>query len=72
MWVPSWPGGPVPHGWPDQRWISARVKILIGRRFHKSYTVQGMRKPLIRHGFFPARSRPDEPSNATKSRSMET
>ncbi|MBT2363948.1 winged helix-turn-helix domain-containing protein [Streptomyces sp. ISL-10] len=48
------------------------MKILIGRRFHKSYTVQGMRKPLIRHGFFPARSRPDEPSNATKSRSMET
>ncbi|WUL00554.1 winged helix-turn-helix domain-containing protein [Streptomyces sp. NBC_00356] len=43
--------GPVAHGWPDQRWTLTRVKTVIGRRFHKSYTVQGVRKLLIRHGF---------------------
>ncbi|MFH8487252.1 winged helix-turn-helix domain-containing protein [Streptomyces longisporoflavus] len=43
--------GPMAHGWPDQRWTLARVKTVIGRRFHKSYTVQGVRKLLIRHGF---------------------
>lgn len=31
------------HGWPDQRWTLARVKTVIGRRFHKSYTIQGVR-----------------------------
>ncbi|MFJ5812128.1 hypothetical protein [Streptomyces sp. NPDC093093] len=30
--------GPVAHGWPDQRWTLARIKTLIGRRFHKSMT----------------------------------
>lgn len=24
---------------------------MIGRRFHKSYTLQGVRKLLLRHGF---------------------
>ncbi|MBC9719755.1 winged helix-turn-helix domain-containing protein [Streptomyces sp. TRM66268-LWL] len=43
--------GPVAHGWPDQRWTLSRIKTVIGRRFHKSYTVQGVRKLLIRHGF---------------------
>lgn len=42
--------GPVVHGWPDQRWTLSRIKIVIGRRFHKSYTPQGVRKLLIRHG----------------------
>ncbi|MFD8396370.1 winged helix-turn-helix domain-containing protein [Streptomyces sp. NPDC059680] len=42
---------PVAHGWPDQRWTLARVKTVIGRRFHKRYTLQGVRKLLIRHGF---------------------
>ncbi|MFJ6523564.1 helix-turn-helix domain-containing protein [Streptomyces filamentosus] len=28
--------GPVSHGWPDQRWTLARIKTLVGRRFHKS------------------------------------
>src|SRR3954470_23594619 len=27
--------GPVAHGWPDQTWTLARIKTLIGRRFHK-------------------------------------
>ncbi|CAM5691714.1 hypothetical protein SCANM124S_08836 [Streptomyces canus] len=31
--------GPVAHGWPDQRWTLFRVKTVIGRRFHKSYTL---------------------------------
>ncbi|MGW0846771.1 IS630 family transposase [Streptomyces sp. NPDC002787] len=43
--------GPVAHGWPDQRWTLSRIKTVIGRRFHKSYTLQGVRKLLIRHGY---------------------
>ena len=43
--------GPVAHGWPDQRWTLTRIKTVIGRRFHKSYTIQGVHKLLIRHGF---------------------
>ncbi|MEK8171485.1 winged helix-turn-helix domain-containing protein [Streptomyces sp. M19] len=43
--------GSVAHGWPDQRWTLSRIKTVIGRRFHKSYTLQGVRKLLIRHGF---------------------
>ncbi|MFE3221895.1 winged helix-turn-helix domain-containing protein [Streptomyces antimycoticus] len=43
--------GPVAHGWPDQTWTLARVKTLIGRRFHKSYTVQGVAALLKRHGW---------------------
>ncbi|MGY5128424.1 helix-turn-helix domain-containing protein, partial [Streptomyces nigrescens] len=34
--------GPVAHGWPDQTWTLSRIRTLIGRRFHKSYTVQGV------------------------------
>jgi transposase len=43
--------GPIAHGWPDQRRTLARIKTVIGRRFHKSYTPQGVRTLLIRHGF---------------------
>ncbi|MEU9959729.1 winged helix-turn-helix domain-containing protein [Streptomyces sp. NPDC050982] len=60
--------GPVAHSWPDQRWTLARIKTVIGRRFHKGYTLQGVRKLLIRHAS-PARCRPDGPSSATRSRS---
>ncbi|MDQ0941141.1 winged helix-turn-helix domain-containing protein [Streptomyces sp. V1I1] len=42
---------PVAHGWPDQRWTLSRIKTVIGRRFDKSYTLQGVRKLLIRHGY---------------------
>ncbi|MFE2428856.1 helix-turn-helix domain-containing protein, partial [Streptomyces sp. NPDC059373] len=41
--------GPVAHGWPDQTWTLARIKTLIGRRFHKSYTIQGVAALLKRH-----------------------
>jgi len=43
--------GPAAHGWPDQKWTLGRIKTLIGRRFHMSYTQQGVRKLLIRHGW---------------------
>ncbi|MGW5259318.1 IS630 family transposase, partial [Streptomyces sp. NPDC004012] len=43
--------GPVAHGWPDQTWTLARIKTLIGRRFHKSMTLSTIAKMLHRHGF---------------------
>lgn len=43
--------GPVAHGWPDQTWTLSRIKTLIGRRFHKSYTVQAVAALLRRHGW---------------------
>jgi transposase len=33
--------GAVAHGWPDQTWTLARVKKVIGRRFHKVVHVVG-------------------------------
>src|SRR5207248_3638876 len=32
---------PAAHGWADQRWTLARVKTLIGRRFHLTVSVAG-------------------------------
>ena len=43
--------GAVAHGWPDQTWTLSRIKTVIGRRFHKSYTVQGVAPLLKRHGW---------------------
>ncbi|AEY93230.1 IS630 family transposase [Streptomyces hygroscopicus subsp. jinggangensis 5008] len=43
--------GPVAHGWPDQTWTLARIKTLIGRRFHKSMTLSAIARMLHRHGF---------------------
>jgi transposase len=43
--------GPAAHGFADQRWTLARVKTLIGRMFHVSYTVPGVWKLLRRHGW---------------------
>ncbi|MET8702706.1 winged helix-turn-helix domain-containing protein [Kitasatospora sp. NPDC004723] len=43
--------GPLAHGWQDQRWTLARVKTLIGRLFHVSYTVEGTWVLLKRHGW---------------------
>ncbi|MEU7561160.1 winged helix-turn-helix domain-containing protein [Streptomyces eurythermus] len=39
------------HGRPDRTWTLSRIKTLIGRRFHKSCTVQGVTVPLKRHGW---------------------
>ncbi len=43
--------GPLAHGWTDQRWTLARIKTLIGRLFHVSYTVEGTWRLLMRHGW---------------------
>ncbi|WP_434482023.1 IS630 family transposase [Streptomyces sp. NBC_01340] len=43
--------GPVVHGWPDQTWTLARIKTLIGRRFHKSFSLSGVSQMLRRHGW---------------------
>lgn len=43
--------GPEAHGFPDQTWTLARIKTVIGRRFHKSYTPQGVAALLHRHGW---------------------
>lgn len=43
--------GPAAHGWPDQTWTLSRIKTLIGRRFHKSYTIQGVAALMKRHGW---------------------
>lgn len=43
--------GPVAHGWPDQTWTLARIKTLIGRRFHKSMTLSAIAQMLHRHGY---------------------
>ncbi|MFJ6868523.1 transposase [Streptomyces termitum] len=51
--------GPAAHGREDQRWTPARVKTVIGRRFHLTHTIQGVRKLLVRNGWscqVPARS----------------
>ncbi|ROV67021.1 winged helix-turn-helix domain-containing protein [Streptomyces globisporus] len=42
---------PAAHGWEDQRWTLARIKTVIGRRFHLTYTVQGARRLLVRNGW---------------------
>lgn len=43
--------GPLAHGWADQRWTLARIKTLIGRRFHKSMTLSAIARMLHRYGF---------------------
>lgn len=43
--------GPAAHSWADQRWTLSRVKTVIGRRFHLTYTIQGVRKLLVRNGW---------------------
>ncbi|WP_438828273.1 IS630 family transposase [Streptomyces mirabilis] len=43
--------GPVAHGWPDQTWTLARIRTLIGRRFHKGMTLSAIAQMLHRHGF---------------------
>ncbi|SEP02164.1 Transposase [Actinacidiphila rubida] len=58
--------GAVAHGWPDQTWALARIKTVIGRRFHKSFTLSGVPQMLRRHGWsyqVPAR-RAVEPDDA--------
>ncbi|GAB7101774.1 hypothetical protein JCM4814A_00880 [Streptomyces phaeofaciens JCM 4814] len=46
--------GPVALGWTDQTWTLARIKTLIGGRFHKTTTLSAIAQMLHRHGFPPA------------------
>ncbi|CAM5330188.1 hypothetical protein SALBM311S_07642 [Streptomyces alboniger] len=43
--------GPAAHRWEDQQWMLTRVTTVIGRRFHLTYTIQGVRKLLLRNGW---------------------
>nr|WP_245771060.1 winged helix-turn-helix domain-containing protein [Actinacidiphila guanduensis] len=49
--------GPLAHGWVDQRWTLSRIRTLIGRLSHVSYTVEGTWRLLKRHGW--SRQQPD-------------
>ncbi|AZM50625.1 hypothetical protein DMB38_07710 [Streptomyces sp. WAC 06738] len=63
------------HGWPDQTWPLSRIKTLIGRRFHKSYTVQGVAALFKRHGWscqVPARRARERNEAAVAGRVKET
>ncbi|MEU2516773.1 winged helix-turn-helix domain-containing protein [Streptomyces syringium] len=42
---------PSVHSWEDQRWTLARIKTVIGRRFHLTCTIQGVRELLVRGGW---------------------
>ncbi|MEV8060311.1 winged helix-turn-helix domain-containing protein [Streptomyces antimycoticus] len=49
MWLEE---GPAAHGWADdQVWTAARVRTLIGRKFHLSYSVSGVTRLLHRMGY---------------------
>ncbi|MGW3365836.1 IS630 family transposase [Streptosporangium canum] len=43
--------GPAAHGWNDQYWTLARIRKVIGRMFHLSYSLPGVWKLLRRHGW---------------------
>ncbi|WP_416367459.1 helix-turn-helix domain-containing protein [Nocardia terpenica] len=43
--------GAVAHGWPDQTWTLARIRTLIGHRFHKSLSLESVSQLLHRHGW---------------------
>lgn len=43
--------GPMPHGWPDQKWTLSRIAAVIEHMFQVTYTIQGVRKLLLRHGY---------------------
>ncbi|MFJ6054689.1 hypothetical protein [Streptomyces sp. NPDC092307] len=47
--------GPAAHGWEDRQWTLTRVKTVIGRRFHLTCMVQGVRKRLVQTGSGPPR-----------------
>ncbi|MFD5163645.1 winged helix-turn-helix domain-containing protein [Streptomyces hawaiiensis] len=49
MWLDD---GPSAHGWADdQVWTAARVRTLIGRKVHISYSVSGVTRLLYRMGY---------------------
>jgi transposase len=51
--------GPAAHGWDEeQTWTGARVKTLISRTFHVSYSVSGATRLMRRLGFHPPGAHP--------------
>ncbi|WP_308124990.1 winged helix-turn-helix domain-containing protein [Streptomyces sp. NEAU-YJ-81] len=53
--------GPAAHGWSDdQVWAASRVRTLIGRKFHISYSVSGATRLLHRVGY--SVQMPDRPA----------
>ncbi|MFI9082294.1 winged helix-turn-helix domain-containing protein [Streptomyces sioyaensis] len=49
--VPPRPGPDCRRSRSDQRWMLARIKTPIGRRFHESMTLSGISQRLRRHGW---------------------
>lgn len=43
--------GPAAYGWSGDRWTLERIQAVIVRRFRVTYTVQGVRKLMRRHGW---------------------
>ncbi|WP_030024781.1 winged helix-turn-helix domain-containing protein [Streptomyces monomycini] len=43
--------GPAAYGWAGDRWTLERIQAVIVRRFRVTYTVQGVRKLMRRHGW---------------------
>jgi len=43
--------GPSEHGWEDQRWTLARIRILIAFRFRIDCSMAAVRRLLHRHGW---------------------
>ncbi len=43
--------GPAACGWDDQYWTLARIRQVIGRMFHRTYSLPGVWKLLTRHGW---------------------
>ena len=67
--------GPEAHGFPDQTWTLARIKTVIGRRFYKSCTPQGVAALLHRHGWshqVPARRAVERDEHAVQAWVKET
>ncbi|GAA3543696.1 helix-turn-helix domain-containing protein [Streptomyces osmaniensis] len=67
--------GLVAHGWPEQTWTLSRIGTLIGRRFHKSYTVQRVAALFKRQGWscrMPARQAVERDENVMASWVKET
>ncbi|MGW3985429.1 helix-turn-helix domain-containing protein [Streptomyces mirabilis] len=43
--------GPMAHGWPDQNWTLSRIAAVLERKVQVVYSLQGVRKLLMRHGY---------------------
>ncbi|MFE4663786.1 transposase [Streptomyces sp. NPDC056716] len=46
--------GPAAYGWPDRTWTLSRIKTLMDRHFHRSFTLSGIAQMLRRNTWEPA------------------